>query len=172
MRINPARLLTGFAFVGLMAGVVACGTTLDMGAIGKSVTEGVQSQLSLPVASVTCPTETRAAKAGDTFECTAIPKDGGKLTVKVTQNDDKGNVKWEVVKMEGLTDLKLVEEAVMNGLKEQAGIDATITCGAKYRATKAGESFDCQAKSADKGDATVTVTMKDTEGHISWAVKQ
>jgi len=167
-----ARLTTAAAILGLALGASACGTTIDMNAVSKSVSDGINAQLSLPIASVTCPTESRAAKAGDVFECIATPKDGGKLTIKVTQEDAKGNVKWEVSKSEGLIDLKLVEESVTKGLKEQASVDATVSCGGKFRAAKAGGTFECQAKSQDKGDATIVVTMTDATGNISWAVKQ
>jgi len=167
-----ARLFAASAIVGLAFSVAACGTTIDMSTVSKAVSDGLMAQLSLPIASVVCPTESRAAKAGDTFECVATPKEGGKLTIKVTQDDDKGNVKWEVVKSEGLIDLKVVEASIVTGLKEQARVDATVSCGGKYRAAKAGESFECQAKIVDKGDATIVVTMKDATGNISWEVKQ
>src|SRR5579864_6397819 len=95
--------------------LVGCGVTLDMDAIGKSVTSGIASQLGLEITSVDCPKETRQAKAGDTFECTAIPKEGGKLTIKVTQKDDKGNVDWEVAKAEGLINLQATEANIAKG---------------------------------------------------------
>jgi len=172
MLSRHARAIIVAACLALAVGLSACGTTIDMDAVGKSVSDGINSQLSLPIATVTCPTESRAAKAGDTFECIANPKDGGKLTVKVTQNDDKGNINWEVVKTEGLLDLALTEKAIADGMKEQAGVDATVACGGKLRPAKPGETFECQAKTQDRGDATIVVTMKDTEGNISWAVKQ
>jgi hypothetical protein len=167
-----ARAIALAAVVSLAVCVAACSATIDMDAVSKAVSEGLTSQLSLQIGSVACPTESRTAKAGDTFECVATPKDGGTLTIKVTQDDEKGNVKWEVVKSEGLIDLKLAENAIVSGLKEQAGVNATVSCGGKYRTTKPGETFECQAKSQDKGDATIVVTVKDAAGNISWAVKQ
>ena len=173
MLTRSARTLTGLAVLVLAAGLAGCGTTLDMTAINKSVSEGITSQLSLDVASTTCPTEARKAKAGDTFECIVIPKEGGRLTVKVTQSDDKGNVKWDVVKTEGLIDLRLVEQSVVKGLKEQANVEATVTCGGgKFRGIQAGGTFTCQAKSPASGDATIVVTMSNAEGGISWAVQR
>lgn len=169
MKLRLASI--GLLCAGLMASM-ACSTTLDMKAIETSVTSGVESQMSLPVASVACPKETKTAKAGDVFQCVVTPKDGGKATVTVTQSDDKGNVKWEVTKLEGLLDLGVVEQSVVKGLKEQASIDATVSCGGgKLRAAKAGGTFDCTAKS-DKGDIGIVVTMNDGEGAISWATKK
>jgi hypothetical protein len=173
MTFRLGHPLTAAVFIVGAIGMAACGTTIDMDAVGKAVSDGITSQLSLPIASVTCPSGSRAAKAGDAFECVATPKDGGKLTVKVTQEDDKGNVKWEVVKSEGLIDLKATEDAIVKGLKEQASVDATVSCGGgKFRSAKTGASFECQARTQDKGDATVSVTMTDNAGNISWAVKQ
>jgi hypothetical protein len=167
-----ARPFAASAIVGLAFSVAACGTTIDMSTVSKAVSDGLMAQLSLPIASVVCPAEARSAKAGDTFECVATPKDGGKLTVKVTQADDKGNVKWEVVKSEGLVNVQVFEEPITKGLKEQASVDATVSCGGKYRVAKAGDTFECQAKIVDKADATIVVTLKDAEGNFSWAVKQ
>jgi len=172
MSVRTSRFAVLAVLAALTLGVAACGTTIDMNAVSKAVSDGITTQLSLPLASVACPTESRAGKAGDSFECVATPKDGGKLTVKVTQEDDKGNVKWEVVKSEGLIDLKAAEEAIVKGLKEQASVDATVSCGGgKFRGAKAGETFDCVAKTQDKGDVAIVVTMTDGNGNISWATK-
>ena len=163
----------GYGILAVLAvGLSACSTTIDMEAVKKSVSEGVAAQTTLQVASVACPTESRTAKAGESFECTVTPQIGGKLTIKVDQEDDKGNVKWSVVKTEGLLDLQLVESSVVAGLKEQASVDATVTCGGgKYRAATPGDTFTCQAKTSDS-EAAVTVTVKDASGNISWAVGQ
>jgi hypothetical protein len=159
--------------LGLALVLTACGTKLDMAKLGTSVSDGIKSQLGLEVASVNCPQEERKAKAGDTFECEVTPKDGGKMTVKVTEKDDQGNVNWEVVKSEGFLSVPTVEESITKGLKEQANLDATVSCGdPKLRVSKPGETFDCKATGADGSANTVTVTVKDTEGNVSWALQQ
>jgi hypothetical protein len=159
--------------LGLALVLTACGTKLDMAKLSTSVSDGIKSQLGLEVASVNCPQEERKAKAGDTFECEVTPKDGGKMTVKVTEKDDQGNVNWEVVKSEGFLSVPTVEESITKGLKEQANLDATVSCGdPKLRVSKPGETFDCKATGADGSANTVTVTVKDTEGNVSWALQQ
>jgi hypothetical protein len=156
--------------LGLVVGLAGCSTKLDMAAIDKSVKEGLSSQLSLPIASVACPQEPMVAKAGATFECTATPEVGGKLTIKVTEKDDAGNIAWEVTKTEGLLDLQKVEQAVAAGIAEQTGAESTVSCGGRWRAAQAGDSFDCQATAADGATSTVTVTSKDADGNIDWAL--
>jgi len=173
---KSASTLSFLGVMGMLLVLTGCGTKLDMTVINKSISDGLASQLGLTDTVVTCPQEAPPAKAGDTFECEAKPKDGGRLVLKVTQKDDKGNVVWDLVKIEGMINLKIAEEAITTGLKEQTGADVTVSCGeeggSSLRAAKAGETFECQAKSADGTSNTVVVTMKDNEGNIGWALQQ
>jgi hypothetical protein len=150
---------------------VGCSSSLDMAALNQSISTGINQQLALPIASVSCPTEPRPLQAGDTFECVATPQAGGKLTVSVTQKDAAGNVAWEVSKTEGLLDLDKVEASVAAGLKAQAQVDATVDCGERWKAAKPGEVFQCQATVSDGRKASVKVTTKDIEGNIDWSVE-
>ena len=121
--------------------------------------------------SVACPTEPRTAKPNDEFECVVVPKEGGKLTVKVTQKDDQGNINWSVAKTEGLLDLSKVEESVKQGLKAQANADATVTCGGRWKGAKKGDTFDCEAKTAAGETVTIMVNVSDDNGNIEWGTK-
>ena len=147
-----------------------CTRSLDMAALDKSISDGINTQLQLPIATVSCPTGDRPMKAGDKFDCTATPKEGGKLTVTVTQKDDAGNVSWEVTKTEGLLDLDKVEASVKEGLKAQTNVDATVACEGRWKAAKVGEVFQCQATSGEH-KATVEVTTADLEGNVSWKIQ-
>jgi hypothetical protein len=157
--------------VAALIGMVACSQTLNIDGVKSAISTGVASQLGLTVASVTCP-DTREVKANDTFECTAAPQGGGRLVVKVTQKDDQGNVNWEVVKTEGLLNLASLETQIKTGLKEQAGLDVTVACGGKYRATEPGKSFECTATDGQGTKSQVSVAMKDAEGNVSWSLGQ
>lgn len=159
-----------FALLALSMSLVACGTKLDVAKVTKAVSDGINTQLQMPIASVECPTAPPDVKAGTTFNCTATPTGGGKLTVKVTENDATGNVTWEVSKIEGVLDLHAVEKSVTEGLKEQTGTDATVSCGGRWRAAKAGDTFECEAKTADGATSKVEVTSKDDQGNVSWKV--
>ena len=147
-----------------------CTRSLDMAALDRSISDGINTQLQLPIATVSCPAGDRALKAGDKFDCTATPKEGGRLTVTVTQKDGAGNVSWEVTRTEGLLDLDKVEVAVKEGLKAQSNVDATVACDGRWKAAKIGEVFQCQATSGEH-KATIEVTTKDQEGNISWKVQ-
>jgi len=147
-----------------------CTRSLNMATLDRSISDGINTKLQLPIATVSCPAGDRAMKAGDKFDCIATPQEGGRLTVAVTQKDDAGNVSWEVTKTEGLLDLEKVEVAVREGLKAQANIDAAVTCAGRWKAVKVGEAFRCQAASGDH-KATVEVTTTDQDGNITWKVQ-
>lgn len=167
---SAPSMAAGLALLGAALGSAACTKTLDATSIGQSISQGVEAQLALPVTGVECPPD-RAAKAGDTFECTATPVAGGKLTVTVTQKDDQGNISWEVTKTEGLLDLRKAEAAVVEGLKTQAKVDAKVDCGGRWKAIKVGEAFECKAVAAEGQTAVIEVTTTDAEGNINWKVQ-
>ncbi len=169
--------IAGLVLLGVLATVaipalLAARQPLDMSSISTAVSEGLQSQLALPIASVGCPTEAHPRRAGDAFTCVAVPAAGGRLTVTVTQQDDQGHVTWKLTKLEGLIDLRAAERAVVNGLRQQAHVDTTVTCGGRFRASQAGEVFDCQVKANDGRTAVAVVTITDSQGNISWKVKE
>ena len=154
-------------------GPLAAGT-LDMSVIRKAIRDGLASQIHIENVAVSCPQETRALKQGDTFDCDANPPEGGHLVVTVTQTDDQGNIDWKLTEIEGFLNLKTVEEAVTKGIKEQADTDATVSCGdgvKNLRVSKPGDTFDCTATTTDGATRSVKVTVKDTDGNVSWALE-
>ena len=148
----------------------ACGITLDIAGVEKSIQDGVVQQLGLAMTSVTCPQESRAAKAGDTFECTGKPEIGGSLRVQVTQKDDKGNIEWKVLKSIGLFDMKEAEAAVAKGISDQLGAEVEVSCGERWQVGEVGDTFECAGEDADGPIPPVTITVKDAEGNISWSM--
>lgn len=64
-------------------------------------------------------------------------------------------------------DTDKLEREVVKGIKEQLNIDATVTCPDDVK-VKAGDVFECQAKSSDGTTGTVTVTQKDDKGNVDW----
>ena len=65
----------------------------------------------------------------------------------------------------------LMETAATEGLKGQAQVDAKVSCDGRWKASKPGEVFQCQAETGDGRRATVEVTITDTEGNINWKVR-
>jgi hypothetical protein len=166
-RAVPSLILA----VALLA-TFGCGATIDMDKAGASISEGITQQMSLPVASVACPSESRPLKAGDVFECTARAKDGGNLIVQVTQTDDQGNVNWTVVRSENLYDMEAAAATIQEGIAEQTGVEATVTCGAsRWRTGKPGDTFACEAEDGDGEIQGVVVTVEDDAGAIGWKLR-
>ena len=78
-------------------GLAGCGEeTLDVSEIEEQITPEVESQTGSTNVDVDCPDDVEA-KADDTFECDLSAEGGIEAQVKVTQEDDEGNVTWEVV---------------------------------------------------------------------------
>jgi len=162
-----ARLLLGLLAALVIAG---CGRNLEMSGVHTAITEGLSAQAGLAVDSIACP-ESHPMRAGDVFECVATPNGGGRLTIAITQTDDQGHITWKVAKTEGLLDLSKIEASVRVGLKEQARVNATVSCGGRWKAAKAGDSFECAAKTGTKPLATIVVKVVDNEGRIDWTTK-
>ncbi len=153
--------------VGLVAG---CSRTLNLEAVRTAIEDGLEKQLGFAIATVKCP-ESRQALVGDTFECTADGEKGAKVTVKVTQEDDQGNVEWEVVTSEGLLDITALVQQIRQGVSEQASVEVSVNCGPqKFREAVPNESFDCLATDPDRAIHTVAVTMTDAQGNVNWRV--
>jgi hypothetical protein len=85
------------AVAALALAVAACTKTLD--------TEGLEDQLKTQIeaespgttiTAVDCPADVEV-EAGGTFECTAEEESGATFTIRVTQRDDEGNVRWDLV---------------------------------------------------------------------------
>lgn len=86
--------------VGLAVLTGACefsfgGRTLDTDTIENEIAQGIEEQTGISVQSVECPDDVDA-EAGNTFRCTATADDGSTAPVRVTQQDDEGNVEWEL----------------------------------------------------------------------------
>jgi hypothetical protein len=90
MRARSLVLAGGFLFA------CACSRSLDTAGLESQLQSDLQGRLGITVTSVACPDDVEA-KAGVTFQCTAVGETGSTTTISVTQEDDQGNVNWEIV---------------------------------------------------------------------------
>ena len=167
MPLPTCRLLPCLLAVAMLTG---CSRNLEMSTVRKAITDGIAAQAGLDIESAACP-ESHAMKANDVFQCIVFPKGGGRLTIAVTQTDDQGHITWKVAETQGLLDLSKIEASVQVGLKEQARVNATVSCGGRWKAAKAGDSFECAARTGAKPLATIVVTVADNDGHINWSTR-
>ncbi len=98
MQLNSAarRVPVVLAVVGLSFGLASCSSVIDETKVESSIKSGAAAQLKIKVDSVDCPSNIEAKK-GNTFTCT-IKAEGDSAKIKVTQQDDQGSVRWELVK--------------------------------------------------------------------------
>jgi outer membrane murein-binding lipoprotein Lpp len=87
------RLLLAAA-VGALA-LAGCSTTVNTDDLEGQIAQELEAQAGVRARSVECPDDV-APEAGATFECTATAEDGSTATITVTQQDDQGNLSWEV----------------------------------------------------------------------------
>ena len=76
--------------------LTGCGDKkLDTDKLEGKIKDGIEKQTGVKVRKVDCPDDVKVKK-GDTFTCKAITVTGQVANVKVTQQDDKGNVRYQV----------------------------------------------------------------------------
>lgn len=96
MSLRHAVPVALFAALALL--IAACGTkTIDTGKAESEIGKGVAQQTGAKSVKVDCPDDVDAKK-GDTFDCDLTAAGGQKAKIKVTQQDDKGNVRWTLAR--------------------------------------------------------------------------
>lgn len=77
--------------------LAGCGEeTLDTGQIEDEIAPSIEEQTGTRDVSVECPDDIEAEEGGE-FDCDVTARGGVEAAVTVTQEDDEGNVRWEVV---------------------------------------------------------------------------
>ena len=117
-------------------------------------------------AKVTCPTDVELKK-GVECECTTSV-DGVPGRARITQTNDKGDVDFSMV--EGYVFVAKVEQQIVDGLKQQTGVEGKVECGDRVRASKPDTVFQCTARPPSGEAVTVDVKIKDVQGNVSWKV--
>jgi hypothetical protein len=123
----------------LLAG---CGKTLDHDRIAQSIQQDVIKQGGVSLKTVTCPKNVKL-EAGQAFECIGETDTGYTFTIPVKQQDDQGNVLWDVPNAKGLLNLAKFETIVQESVQSEMGSRPLIRCGGTYKAVKPGQTFEC-----------------------------
>jgi hypothetical protein len=154
----------------LTIALAGCERLLDIERAETVIKSGLNEQLKMAFSSVDCP-ESRAMKAGDEFDCKATAESGGVLTVKVTQNDDAGTIKWTLVDGERVLAIENLEQQIKDSIAKQIKVNATLDCGAtRRRIAVAGQTIECSASDGTES-RKVIVTIKDDRGNVDWTLK-
>lgn len=161
--------------LGALAGLAVLGSScsqhLNMSRIENRIQDDIERQgRRLSLKAVICPNRvTKQAEAY--FRCVGELPDGGQFTINVTQQDDQGNVAWDVPSSKVLINLASLEEKIQEGTKEAVGKSLAIDCGHTYRASKRGDSFECDvvgAGSVASGRVESVLVNVGGDGNLTW----
>ncbi len=179
---------------GLGVGAIAialggCGG-IDHQKVAAQIQQDITSNGGTSVKAVTCPSGIQP-EAGKSFECVGEMDNGYTFTIAVQQQDDNGNLTWDVPHAKGLINIPKLESNIQETLTTEIGTKPAIACGGIYKAVTPGQGFDCQvtytalkpvpkpAKPTAKKPAPaakpipvtrtekVTITT-DSNGNVSW----
>ncbi len=129
---------------GLLIGLTACsGGGLQGERIAQAIQDDVIKQGGTSLKAVTCPKEIKP-EVGSTFDCIGEIDTGYTFTIPVKQNDDKGNVVWDVPNAKGLLNVPKLQTLIQEALQSELGARPVVECGGTYKPIKAGQTFDCK----------------------------
>ena len=168
---NFSKSLMGL--LGLAAlGLTACSNRLNTTDVEATLKTDIERQgRRLSLGAVRCPSDV-SRQAGAYFRCVGELSPEGTFTINVTQQDNQGNVTWEVPNSKVLLNLPKVEETIQQGLSQAFGKRALVDCGtATYRVNQPGDRFQCQVVGGlETGTSTVEAVLVriDPDGNLSW----
>ncbi|MBZ0232120.1 MAG: DUF4333 domain-containing protein [Deltaproteobacteria bacterium] len=156
--------IVGAMLVGGCTFEASCGgKKLDVDKGEKLIADKLKEATGLE-ATVTCPDKVKLAKDVVTECDVKVGTLPGRA--KVTQTDDEGNVRWELV--EGYVISAKVEELLRGELRKTTGVEVAIDCGERVRVSEPGKTFRCKATPAsDVPPAEIEITITDKQGGIN-----
>jgi len=146
--------MTKHTFLATLVLLAACKNNIDPDKVAASITKGLADKGI--TAKVSCPSG-RAAKAGDTFQCTGTDDANTALAIAVTQKDDKGTVEWKL-------DGQILDTSVVVADAKGKLPGAEITCARKAVVVKTSDSYECAIKNA----AQKKLVIKIDNGNVGW----
>jgi hypothetical protein len=142
----------------------ACSKEIDTAKPEQAIAREVKRAYGITAADVTCP-DSLKAKKGSTFQCIVVLS-GDRLTVDVTQTDDKGALTFKPAQA------LITEKTVVAAIKRQYNA-SSVDCGKRtYWVSRPGRTIRCRARDAVGGNAVVVVTVNDTQGNIELDLAQ
>ena len=149
----------------------SCSQYLNMSRVENRIQDDIERQgRRLSLKSVICPN--RVAKQAEAyFRCVGELPDGGQFTINVIQQDDQGNVVWDVPSSKVLINLASLEEKIQAGTKEAVGKSLAVDCGDTYRVSKRGDSFECDvvgAGTVSSGRVDSVLVKVGGDGDLEW----
>ena len=149
----------------------SCSAHLNMSRIEDRIQDDIERQgRRLSLKSVVCPN--RVLKQAEAyFRCVGELPDGSQFTINVIQQDDQGNVAWDVPSSKVLINLASLEEKIQAGTQAAVGRRLAIDCGPTYRVSKRGESFECDVVgpgTVAAGRVESVLVRVSGDGNLEW----
>jgi hypothetical protein len=161
----------GVAVAGLAGGALLLfgDATLDTAEVADRIAAETEQQAGVPATDVACPDDV-TAEAGGTFSCTA-QLDGQPVTFSVRQEDDEGNVVFELD--DEIVMLDLVEQLVAEQVTADYGLSVTASCDADGRRVLV-DGFDtplpCTVTNVDDAsDSLAVIATVQPDGSVVYA---
>lgn len=157
------RLIAPAALALAALTLAGCSSSIDVADLETKVQDGLAEQVG-GTWTVECP-DSMEVQAGLTTNCMATSDTGETVEVNITQDDDQGNVTWEVPST-GL-DIAKLENSIATDIAAQVGGEWTVQCPDDIPQEQ-GLTANCEATSADGQSVMVNVTQTDDQGNVTW----
>lgn len=161
--MNHFRIFKLLPFAFLVVFLSSCQKALDEAKIEDTIKSSITKQGGTSLKSVICPNNIKPKEA-TSFECTGVLEGNIGFPISVKQQDNQGNVVWDLASVKGLLNMVQLQTEFEQGLKKEIG-RVSIDCGGAilYRPVKPGESFECKLLKRDQpGEKSVKQSDKDT----------
>jgi len=166
--MNTVTRLAAPALVSLLAlgalGACASETVVDVAKVKTEVTSLIAESNGEKPASVDCPDEDPKAVANASFVCTYTMASGVEGTVKVTQDDDRGNVSLKLAVTGADLENNIADDFNVQSKDDQA---KKVECP-QVIDTSADASQECSI-TTDGGAGYVATVTVDKAGDLEWS---
>lgn len=166
--LTASRLL-GLAGILLVLG--ACTNRLDTPEIEAEIKADIERQgRRISLKAVRCP-DNVPRQAGAYFRCVGELKPEGEFGINVTQQDEQGNVTWDVPSSEVILNMVKVEAELQEQLAEEFSRRAIVNCDEAYRINQPGERFECDVVgglAVGQGQIDSLLVRINPEGDLEW----
>lgn len=166
--------MVSMARLGALLGLVflsSCTRHLNMSRIEANIQDDIERQgRRLTLKDVLCPN--RVVKQAEAYiRCVGELPDGGQFTINVIQQDDQGNVIWDVPSSKVLINLASLEEKIQEDIKGAVGKRLAVDCGNTYRVNQRGDTFECDvvgAGTVSSGRVVAILVKVAGDGNLEW----
>jgi hypothetical protein len=169
-RPTPTYRLGGLLLGAL--GLAGCSAALDIGTIEQEIKADIERQgRRLTLRQVRCPDDV-TPQTGGYFRCVGELDPEGSFTINVIQDDNQGDVSWDIPNSRAMLNLAKVEANIQEGLAKAFSQRALVDCGSElYRANQPGDRFQCAIVggiTAGASQIDAVLVRVDPDGNLNW----